>query len=178
MRREVDAKSGTPVEVDMRFPSETTPATSLEPASMGQPVAPPSPIATSANRPDRTQSWWTPVRGVGVGLGAAAVIGIGLGAYFQAAAQSASDDASRLRAGLNATSCAANAPPACSSLRGRIDAVHQDTTASEVGYVVGGVAAVGAAILLIVGESRVKPTTALQVAPATGFAGLNVGAQF
>jgi hypothetical protein len=156
-RAAVEASAGTVVTADLRMAAAPPDAPLAVPDGARAPSLPP--LAGPADGPhgDRhaPASWWSLPRTLGVGLAATALVGLGAGASFEAASQASAEGASRLRAGLGPGACTSGAANgACGTLRDKLNAVHADESVAHVAFVVGGAAAVGAAIALVVGTRR------------------------
>jgi hypothetical protein len=163
-RAEVDAQAGKIVEVTLLLPAEAAQPVPVKPAFVSDPTPPRADVLSERDAP----TWWTVPHAVAVGLGATAVLGAGLGVYFEAASHAAASDASTLRASIAGGTCAGAAAPAeCGALQDKIGAVHQDETLADVSFAVGGVAAVGAAVVLaVVGAKPAVRTGTVRWTPA------------
>ncbi len=156
-RAAVDASAGKVVTADLRMESAALGAPFAAPVAPRAPILPPLAVPRDGPQGDRQASttWWSLPRTLGVGLAATALVGVGAGVSFEAASQAAADSASRMRAGLGPGACTSgSASGACGALRDKLNAVHDDESVAHVAFVVGGAAAVGAAIALVVGGTR------------------------
>jgi hypothetical protein len=167
-----DAAAGTVVRVDLRAAPAEQDATASSPTPSAEMLASePLLIRRREGQADlKSPSWWSFPHVLGVGLGAVALAGAGTALSFAIASQAAGDDARNLRASIGPNACAGSASAQCANLKDRVNAVHTDDSIAQTSLVVGGVAAVGAAIAFVVGaqhNAARTPTIGWTVGPAS-----------
>jgi len=172
-RAVADATAGTVVWVDLRAAPAVQDATASPTPSAEMLASEPLLIQRREGQADlKSPSWWSFPHALGVGLGGVALAGTGTALMFAMASQAAGDDAHNLRASIGPDACASGSASAeCANLKDRVNAVHTDDSIAEVSLVVGGVAAVGAAIAFVVGaqhDAAHTPTIGWTVGPASG----------
>jgi hypothetical protein len=116
-------------------------------ASTSSGITPPSDVDTGrAATTSSSGTFWTPKHITVVSLGGAAVIAVGLGIYFAIDAGSTNDSATTIRSGIGPGTdvCASGTNPSCAQLRDLKSTYDTDKTLETVGFVAGGVLAVGA----------------------------------
>lgn len=168
---QVDAIAGRVVEVNMAMALRGPDA----PVARG--TAALQPHSLDAPSESNRSTWWTPPHSAAIALVGVAVAGVGLGVGFEMAAQLRASDIDALRASLGGACTPASVAAGCSSLRDQIATVHQLDAVKDVGFAVGGAAAVGAAVILLVSEPA-KNKAAARWTPEVGPGSVGVGGAF
>jgi hypothetical protein len=109
-----------------------------------------------------------------------AVLGLGAGITFRVAYGANQSDASSIRSTLAPGACVSSSPPAtCSDLQDKINAGSTNATLSTVSFVVGGVAAVASAgLLLFGGGASATHSGSLEWSPVLGVGSAGVAGRF